>query len=177
MSERGTPVQRWRKPFLDLTKSKNVESPITLLRVHSSLVNERIYGLEREWVEDGNTLVILGVRQPVTAAKFTTKHQTKSGIVQIETQRRKEKDKETLLTDRFGAIVWEKSIGKGKVIFSSTPYLAANAYQDSQGNYEFLAQLVTQSLEEQANSVVGETLLIQNQNSPYQEGKSKIQFG
>lgn len=173
MSEQGTPVQRWRKPFLDLTKSKNVESPISLLRVHSSLVNEGIYGLERKWVEDGNTLVILGVRQPVTEALFSTKHQTEAGIVKIETQRRNKKPKEKLLADRFGAIVWEETIGKGKVIFSSTPYLAANAYQDSQGNYEFLAQLVTQSIGEQASSVVGKTLLIQNQNSPYQRGKIK----
>jgi len=173
MSERGTTVQRWRKPFLDLTKSKNIESPISLLRVHSSLVNEGIYGLERKWVEDGNTLVILGVRQPVTEANFTTKHQTETGIVKIETQRRNKKPKEKVLADRFGAIVWQETIGKGKVIFSSTPYLAANAYQDSQGNYEFLAQLVTQSLGEQASSRVGETLFIQNQNSPYQRGKIK----
>lgn len=167
MSERGTTVQRWRKPFLDLTKSKNVESPISLLRVHSSLVNEGIYGLERKWVEDGNTLVILGVRQPVTEANFSSQHQTETGIVKIETQRRNKKPKGKLLADRFGAIVWEESIGKGKVIFSSTPYLGANAYQDFQGNYEFLAQLVTQSSGEQASSVVGTTLLIQNQNPPY----------
>jgi hypothetical protein len=169
MSERGTPVQRWRKPFEDLTKNQNIKSPITLLRVYSNRTYERVYRLERKWVEDGNTLVILGVRQPVTKANFTTKHQTESGIVKIETQRRQEKAKEKLLADSFGAIVWQESIGKGKVIYSSTPYLGANAYQDFQGNYEFLAQLVTQSLGEQASSLVGKTILIQNPNSYQRE--------
>lgn len=173
MSERGTPVQRWRKPFEDLAKNKDVEGPISILRVHSSLAYERISGVERQWVEDGNTLVILGVRQLVTEANFSSQHQTKTGIVKIETQRRNKNAEQKLLSDSFGTIVWEESIGKGKVIFSSTPYLAANAYQDSQGNYEFLAQLVTQSLGEQASTVVGETVLIQNQNSPYQRGKIK----
>jgi hypothetical protein len=67
------------------------------------------------------------------------------GSVKIDTQRRAKNIKDGLLGDRFGAIVWEKSIGKGQVILPLHPYLAANAYQDFQGNYEFLAQLVTQS--------------------------------
>jgi hypothetical protein len=89
--------------------------------------------------------VILGVHQPVTEAAFSTTHNSSTGSVKIDTQRRAKDEKESLLGDRFGAIVWEESIGKGRVIFATTPHLAANAYQDYQGNYEFLAQLVSQS--------------------------------
>jgi hypothetical protein len=100
---------------------------------------------ERDWIKSGNTLVLLGVHQPVTDAPFSTKHPTTAGSVKIDTQRRAKNIQDGLLGDRFGAIVWERSIGKGQVIFATTPHLAANAYQDFQGNYEFLAQLVTQS--------------------------------
>jgi hypothetical protein len=154
MSERGTPVQRWRKPFEDLADNKDAKPPITLLRVYSnlkspevsqSLIEQELTEKERNWVESGNTLVILGVHQPVTEAPFSSTHKAGTLSVKIDTQRREKKIKEGLLGDRFGAIVWEESIGKGRVIFATTPHLAANAYQDFQGNYEFLAQLVTQS--------------------------------
>ena len=154
MSERGTPVQRWRKPFEDLANNKDAKPPITLLRVYSnltsprlsqSLIEQELTEKERNWVESGNTLVILGVHQPVTEAPFSTRHTVEVGRVKIDTQRRKKDAEEKLLGDRFGAIVWEESIGKGRVIFATTAHLAANAYQDYQGNYEFLAQLVSQS--------------------------------
>jgi hypothetical protein len=67
------------------------------------------------------------------------------GNIKIDTQRREKNVKEGLLGDRFGAIAWEQIIGEGRVVFATTSYLAANAYQDFQGNYEFLAQLVTQN--------------------------------
>jgi hypothetical protein len=154
MSERGTPVQRWRKPFEDLANNKDAKPPTTLLRVYSnltsprlsqSLIEQELTEKERNWVESGNTLVILGVHQPVTEAPFSTRHKAGTLSVKIDTQRREKKIKEGLLGDRFGAVVWEESIGKGRVIFATTPHLAANAYQDFQGNYEFLAQLVSQS--------------------------------
>jgi hypothetical protein len=152
MSERGTPVKRWRKPFEDLAKSKDIKSPITLLRVNSRLsFTESFKSLfkdEQDWVKKGNTLVILGVRQPVTKASFSTLHKMPMGDVKIDTQRRNNKinpAQEPLLGDRFGAIVWQENIGKGRIIFATTPYLAANAYQDFRSNYEFLAQIVTQS--------------------------------
>ncbi|HEY9743329.1 MAG TPA: DUF4350 domain-containing protein, partial [Coleofasciculaceae cyanobacterium] len=145
MAERGTPVQRWRKPFQDLANNKEAEPPITLLRVNSALTKKTLSNMEQDWVKSGNTLVILGVHQPVTEAAFSTTHNSSTGSVKIDTQRRAKDEKESLLGDRFGAIVWQKSLGEGQVIFATTPYLAANAYQDFQGNYEFLAQLVTQS--------------------------------
>lgn len=53
-------------------------------------------------------------------------------------------DSPVLLGDSFGAVVWRKQYGEGQAIFAATPYLAANAYQDESGNYEFLAELLTQ---------------------------------
>jgi hypothetical protein len=147
MSERGTPVKRWQKPFEDLANNKNAKPPITLLRVNSTLTGDTYYDMEQEWVKKGNTLVILGVYQPVTEAPFSTIHKAGDLSVKIDTQRREKKGKEGLLGDRFGTIVWQESIGKGQVIYATTRHLAANAYQDFQGNYEFLAQLVTQSEE------------------------------
>jgi hypothetical protein len=49
-----------------------------------------------------------------------------------------------LLRDNFGAIVWEETVGTGKIIHASTPFLAANAYQDIPGNFEYLAKLVSE---------------------------------
>lgn len=145
MEQRGTPVTRWRKPLEDLAKEKNAKPPITFLRVTSQLVWNSLDSQEYKWVEKGNTLVIVGVLQPATEASFSTRHQIEAGRVKIDTTRRNKDAKEQLLGDRFGAIVWQESIGKGRVIYATTPHLAANAYQDFRGNYEFLAQLVTQS--------------------------------
>ncbi|MGK7874927.1 MAG: DUF4350 domain-containing protein [Xenococcaceae cyanobacterium] len=143
MSERGIPIQRWQKPFQDLVNREDVEPPITLLRVYSRLTPRRLSKSERDWVERGNNLVILGVREPVTEAPFSTQQDSPAGRVKIDTGRRKIYVKEEILGDRFGAVVWEEKLGKGRVIFATTPHLAANAYQDIQDNYKFLAQLVT----------------------------------
>ena len=152
MSERGTPVKRWQKPFEDLAKNKDIKSPVTLLRINSQLSLDKSFKYfvkdEQDWVKKGNTLVILGVHQPVTKASFSTLHKTPLGSVKIDTQRRKNQIKQTqeqLLGDRFGAIVWQENLEKGRIIFATTPHLAANAYQDFGGNYEFLAKIVTQS--------------------------------
>jgi hypothetical protein len=166
MSERGTPVQRWRKPFEALADNKSAKQPATLLRVNSELKWQELSEKEQDWVKSGNNLVILGVYQPVTKAPFSTRHKAEVGSIKIDTRRRGKDAIGRLLSDRFGAIVWEHSIGKGQLIFSTTPHLAANAYQDFQGNYEFLAQLVTQTgAEEQGNRV----------EFPIQNLKSKIQ--
>src|SRR5919199_5261538 len=158
MEERGTPVKRWQKPFEALAKNKTIKPPITLLRVNSQLSFPDLLTDEQNWVREGNTLVILGVRQPVTKAPFSTLHKTETGSVKINTRRRSRFAKEKHLGDRFGSIVWQESMGKGQVIFATTPHLAANAYQDFPDNYEFLAQLVTQSPD-------GENLSIQNVQS------------
>ena len=156
MEKEGRPVKRWQKPFDELPGIKNKDefsSPITMLEVDSQTREEGNYyfgallaDIERQWVEKGNTLVILGVRQPVTEATFSTVQESTFGGVKIETRRRKKlgKYEKERLSDRFGAIVWEEKLGKGRVIYATTPYLAANAYQDEPGNFKLLAKLVTE---------------------------------
>lgn len=143
MQNQGTPVQRWQKPFSELEKQEQV----ILLRVLSQPISG-INHTEQQWVERGNTLVILGVRKSVTPADFSTQQQSDDLIgIKIDTRRRAEigNQQQTLLGDRFGAVVWRETIGAGQVIYCVTPYLAANAYQDSPNNYKYLAQLVAQA--------------------------------
>lgn len=142
MQNRGTPVKRWQKSPSELSK----QNQMTLLRVLSQ-PNSSFNYAERQWIERGNTLIILGVRQPVTPADFSTKQQNDELVdIKIETRRRAQinKQQRSLLGDRYGAVVWQEKIGAGQVIFCVTPYLAANAYQDYPNNYKYLAQLVTQ---------------------------------
>lgn len=162
MEKRGTPLQRWQRPLSDLydtspTKSISQKSSATIPK--SSITMIRISDgsdflvPNDEWVKRGNVLVLLGTKPRVTNAPFTSDLESPNGKVRIETRRRqvitsgktKAGGKETaLLSDRAGAVVWQEALGKGKIIYSSTPYLAANAYQDHPANYEFLAELVTE---------------------------------
>lgn len=150
MEQRGTPIRRWQKPLEDWLTNPTLSSgtPVTLLRVHSFPVSQALSSSEQKWVEQGNTLIQLGVRVPVTEAQFSTLQESEFGDVKIETRRRfqsRNPEHTAILSDRFGAVVWEQSQGNGKAIYSSTPDLAANAYQDYPANYELLAQLVTAS--------------------------------
>jgi Domain of unknown function (DUF4350) len=142
MSERGTPVRRWQKPFDKIID----KSSITFLRIYPKLMPQIfvISQSELNWVKKGNTIVILGVYDFVTEASFSSEQDSSVGKIKIDTRRRKERTSGKLLGDRFGAIIWSETIGKGKIIYSTTPHLAANAYQDFHSNYEFLAQLVTE---------------------------------
>jgi hypothetical protein len=151
MQARGTPVQRWEKPLDERWRSTE-PARSTLLRVTNGMSGEysndpdepsSLFGAH-DWVKRGNVLVILGVRAPVSAAPFSSQIDSPVGAVQIETSRRHSPvsaDK-TWLGDPDGAIVWQQSIGKGKVIYAVTPFLAANAYQDAPGNFALLAKLV-----------------------------------
>nr|WP_274381965.1 DUF4350 domain-containing protein [Myxacorys almedinensis] len=163
MERQGTPVQRWKKPSADFTRSRN-DAKTTFLQVNTPALPSRLAQTEREWVQRGNTLIVLGAGNPsATAASFTTLHEG----IRIDTGRRQQLTDsssltnqpaaiagtdnpgfftpEPVLSDRYGAIVWEESIGKGRVIYSITPFLAANAYQDEPGNFAFLEKLVTQN--------------------------------
>ncbi|XHX77132.1 MAG: DUF4350 domain-containing protein [Stenomitos frigidus ULC029] len=117
-------------------------SPITLLQVSSG---EPLSVASTAWVERGNVLLLLGARSPITNAPFASAIDSPAGAVQIHTSRR-EVDRNTkiepLLRDAFGSVVWQQPMGQGRVIFASTSHLAANAYQEAPGNFEFLATLV-----------------------------------
>jgi hypothetical protein len=141
------------------------------------LIREVVSDSEKKWVEQGNTLVKLGVRAPVTPAPFSSLHPASAGEIKIDTGRRYPSAKKQVLDDRFGAIVWKKPVGKGTVYFASTSHLAANAYQDFPGNYEFLAGLVTQEGGEPEIEGTEQALavkLIQNLSHPQSQGTSKI---
>jgi len=140
MEQRGTPIKRWQRP---LSALKN-QPPITLLRVRGNLRRSPLDQPVDPWVEQGHTIVTLGVWQDVTAAPFTSELNSPQGTVKIETTRRASlaTDQVELLGDRFGAVAWAETKGKGREISVITPYLAANAYQHEPGNYEFLAELL-----------------------------------
>jgi len=154
MSERGSPIQRWQQPFDQLAQKQpssqpgsDSQSKITLLQINSGLREASLGNSQKAWVEAGNTLVVLGAHAPVTDATFRTLQTSDFGNVRVDTRRRHRLPKEETTTlklgDRFGAVVWQESLGQGRVIWATTPHLAANAYQDHRANYEFLAQLVT----------------------------------
>lgn len=143
MEKQKTGIKHWQKPFSDLNTEKR---PITLLQINSRLSDSGLYDDEKQWLEKGNNLVILGVGAVSTAADFTTMQKSPRGDVKIETRRRRrlKTQEKVSLGDRFGAVVWEENYGQGKAIFSTTPYLAANAYQDYQSNFQYLSDLVSQ---------------------------------
>ncbi len=139
MQNQGAKIERWQKPVEEI----KAKSPVTLLRVNHQLIPPKLGTEDDKWVKQGNTLVILGVKGAATAADFSTLQESPVGNIKIETSRRYTGTELSLeLSDIFGAIVWTKQIGKGQAIFSTTPYLAANAYQDYPDNFEYLAQLV-----------------------------------
>jgi hypothetical protein len=166
MIQQGTPIQRWQRSFADLSQnisdspsgtidpSSSPQTPdpknpafLTLLRVHSTLTSDSLDSDEEEWLKLGNRLVVLGVYTPATKTVFRSQLQAPTGLVQIATRRRNTDllDQETrILGDDQGAIVWRRPIGSGELIFVNTPHLAANAYQDAPGNYQFLASLVAE---------------------------------
>ncbi len=141
MEDRDIPIQRWQQNFQSLRDSQE-ENSVLLLRIYCNWNNASITDKEANWIKQGNTLVILGRTTPVTKASFSTQHDTPHGNIKIETTRRKQQANSTILKDEFGAIVWEKQIGKGQLIYSTTPYLAANAYQNNLSNHEFLAKVL-----------------------------------
>ncbi|MEB3312262.1 MAG: DUF4350 domain-containing protein [Snowella sp.] len=144
MEKRGTPIQRWQKSFEQLTQQSE---KITFLQVHNA-VKPNGFGYDtamRKWVGQGNRLIIVGIWQPATTAPFTTMQPSRFGNIAIDTSRRAPiRQREQLLGDRFGAIVWKEQVNRGEIIFAIPSHFAANAYQDYPSNYEFLADLATQ---------------------------------
>lgn len=118
--------------------------PMTLVGI-APLV-EQLIRPDEDWLRRGNVLVLVGVRSPVTGAPFRSVLPTPQGEVTVETTRRQAPAPElnAQLSDQFGLIAWEQAVGAGKVIRVATPYLAANAYQDEPGNFQFFADLVTE---------------------------------
>ena len=152
MSRKDLTIDRWRQPFTELMKSEsNNLAYIRVLSQNNYLVGASgISSQESAWVAKGNTLVILGKYEPATSAPFSSSIDYRQGTlsdnrIDIATTRRLDlspEKVEPILEDAYGTVVWSSKIGKGEVIYSTTPYLAANAYQDNPDNYQFLAELV-----------------------------------
>ena len=146
MEQQEHSVQRWETastPFIE----QQSEPPQTFLRIALPTEQSALSNQERAWVEQGNTWIILQKAGFPTEADFSSSLPTDQSTVKIETTRRHnlKGDEQEILGDRHGAIVWAEPIGKGHVIRSVTPFLAANAYQDEPGNFAYLAWLATQT--------------------------------
>jgi hypothetical protein len=141
--QQGIALKPWQKPFSSLAKQPG---PITLLRIQSQIPKyaESIDGQEREWLEKGNRLINVGTFAPVSEANFHTSLLSSEGLIRIDGRRRKNSVDSVILGDRFGAVIWREAVGKGEIIWVTTPYLAANAYQDYPQNFQLLTNLVSQ---------------------------------
>jgi Domain of unknown function (DUF4350) len=155
MLDRGIKIERWQKSFAKLTRTYADRSGITLLQVNSKLERIDLTTQQLDWVKQGNTLVMLGVTAPAGDLPFSTDLKSDRGNVRIETTRRftadgakisllKNNPTQPILSDLAGSVITKISLGKGRVIIATTPYLAANAYRDFQPNYQLLTELVDQ---------------------------------
>ncbi len=154
MIDRGIEIHRWRKSFPQLTTIPRYQKGITLIQVQPQLERFSITNQQQQWVIQGNTLIVLGVTAPAMEIPFKTELESSQGAVRIETTRRfgsdittreleKDISKQIVLGDRSGSVITQFNLEKGRIIIATTPYLAANAYQDIRANYELLAELVT----------------------------------
>lgn len=145
LETREIPIQRWQQPLHRLPETAT--TPATLIRVfpNDNRVDPEFATFElQEWLETGNRLIVLGARAPVTPAPFERDLTSDYGPVAIATRRRAEKfGGLALLSDTEGAAIWRRAVGEGEIIFSVTPDLAANAYQDREGNFALLAALAS----------------------------------
>ena len=96
MLTKGTTIQRWQRPFTDFIEYQKDHNQnnndATYLKIippqRPDLAN--VSNQESEWVAQGNTLVIVGQIQPVTAAAFKTNQSWQDLTVAIATTRRKQ---------------------------------------------------------------------------------------
>ncbi|MEL7503900.1 MAG: DUF4350 domain-containing protein [Cyanobacteria bacterium J06554_6] len=152
--EQGITLQRWQRPIEEILPEGEAGGQ-TLLRIFSGnvsrIVAEGVYSEEDwldEWLAAGNRVISLGVRQPVSDVKFRTLQDSPQGKVEIHTRRRQRDltgNRARLLNDAYGAVVWRENTDPGTLVFATTPHLAANAYRDAPGNYDFFTALITES--------------------------------
>ncbi|MBW4516062.1 MAG: DUF4350 domain-containing protein [Timaviella obliquedivisa GSE-PSE-MK23-08B] len=172
LQQQGITVKRWQQPLEELMKSPSLprgeevvqygskhdssgrvlsrlgEAPVTLVRIANGRERISLPIAHQNWVKQGNVVILLGVRSPVTNAPFSSNLPSSVGAVKVETRRRhtqKTAEQNIILKDAAGAVVWEQVLGQGKIISVATPHLAANAYQNEPGNFKFLTKLVIAS--------------------------------
>lgn len=154
MVDRGVKIERWRQ---DLSQIASIYPTGTTLLYASPDADLRWSSKVEEWVTAGNTLIILGYsKADAQEIPFSQILQSPQGQVRIDTTRRwnpnQAKDNESkkfpwtgqiepIVQDDRGMVVWQIAVGQGRVIVATTPYLAANAYQDSAPNLDLLTNL------------------------------------
>jgi Domain of unknown function (DUF4350) len=157
MEQRGHPIRRWRKPYGLLKTSKGQgQTFIQIADIETRTVSAEAQAapsLESaeilDWVEQGNTLIQLSWTGMVTGAPFSSDLRSEQGPVRIETSRRYKigsirlEDEAAELKDRFGSAIWSHAHGKGRIIQSTYPWVAANVYAQQNGNFRVLEALAT----------------------------------
>ncbi|MGI0492082.1 DUF4350 domain-containing protein [Alkalinema pantanalense CENA528] len=158
MQQQGVKIDRWQQPYKNLVRSitKSSDRKETFLQVYGEGAVQQLPNDLIAWVSGGNRLVVLARQGKATEAPFVSSHSTPAGTVTIATTRRLSpqstspqlksadaaKNHPVLLGDRYGGVVTREIRGTGEIIRVTTPYLAANAYQDTPANYAYLAELM-----------------------------------
>jgi hypothetical protein len=161
MVDRGVPIERWRK---EPNKIGATYPTGTTMLYAAPGADVHWDGEIEKWVKAGNTLIVLGYKAAAQEIAFSQDLNSPQGKVRIETTRRwdpaKEIDSEStetnpkklpwqgemepIVRDDRGMVVWQTTVGQGRVILATTPYLAANAYQNVGANLELLTTLATE---------------------------------
>jgi hypothetical protein len=149
MKEQGHPIQRWQKPYSQLKGLKGQgQTFIQIADINPQTVPILQPQEVLDWVERGNTYIQLSWGGTVTGAPFRSELKTKQGPVSIETTRRyklgsilSDEEEEAEVKDRFGSVIWSYAQGKGRVIKSTYPWMAANVYEQQDGNFRLLEAL------------------------------------
>lgn len=144
MVEQGYPIKRWEKPYAQLQGTNQ-----TLVQIAADIDDQAQKDTSSwddfsAWIKQGNTLIRLTWDGQVSAAPFSSDLTSKTGLVRIETTRRHSlhSHQDLELKDSYGSVVWAETLGKGRIIFATYPWIGANIYADQTGNYPFLEQLV-----------------------------------
>lgn len=151
LETRGISRQRWQKPLQQFPEAAPTSS--TLVRVHPrtnavsvAAINDVVDDRDlRAWLTAGGRLIVLGVSAPALGtAPFESELASDYGPVAIATRRRAEKyGGLAILSDTEGAVIWRSAIGEGEILLATPSDLAANAYQDREGNFALLAALAS----------------------------------
>ncbi len=156
MKQQGHPIQRWQKPYGQLRTLKELgQTFIQIADIETrsgSVESQASPSLQPpeilDWVERGNTLIQLSWTGSVTGAPFQSDLRSDQGPVRIETSRRykigstRSEAEISELKDRFGSVIWSHAYGKGRIVSSTYPWIAANVYKQQNGNFRALETLV-----------------------------------
>jgi Domain of unknown function (DUF4350) len=151
MEQQGHPIQRWRKPYSEIDEIKGQGHTFIQIADLEAPAAQMLQPPEiLDWVKRGNTLIQLSWAGQFTGAPFRSDLRSEQGAIRIETSRRykigatRSEDEKAEVKDAFGSVIWSHALGKGRVMMSTYPWVAANVYAQQAGNFRALEALVTQ---------------------------------